>query len=43
MTPEYENLLAMGCFHWGYPYSQMLYNIKCCNLTTKIDKRENIS
>ena len=33
----------MGCFNWGYPYSQMLHNIKSCNLTTKIDKRERIS
>ena len=39
---KYETLIAMGCFNWGYPYSQMLHNIKSCNLTTKID-RENIS
>ena len=40
---KYETLIAMGRFNWGYLYSQMLHNTKCCNLTTKIDKRENIS
>ena len=40
---KYETLIAMGYFNWGYPYSQMLHNTKFCNLTTKIDKRENIS
>ena len=36
------NMKAMGCFYWWYHYSQMLYNKKCWNVTTKIDKRENI-
>ena len=40
---KYETLIAMGCFNQGYPYSHMLHNTKCSNLTTKIDKRENIS
>ena len=35
---KYETLIAMGRFNWGYPYSQMLHNTKCCNLTTKTDK-----
>ena len=39
---KYETLIAMGRFNWDYPYSQMLHNPKCCNLT-KTDKRENIS
>ena len=37
---KYETLVAMCCFNWGYPCFQMLYITKCCNLTTKIDKRE---
>ena len=35
-----ETLIDMGRFKWGYPYSQMLHNIKCCNLTTKLDKKK---
>ena len=43
LRQEYETLIAMGCFKWWQPYFQMLNNTKCFNLTTKIDKRENIS
>ena len=38
---KYGTLIATGCFNWGYSYIQMLNNAKYCNLTTKIDKREN--
>ena len=43
MTPEIWKSVRYDCFNWGYPYSQMLHNIKWCILTTKIDKRETIS
>ena len=37
---KYGTLIAMGRFILGYPYSQMLHNTKCCNVTTKIDKKK---
>ena len=37
---NYETLIAMGRFKWGYRYSQMLHNTKCFYITTKIDWTE---